>query len=219
MQEAIQKRGKTRAGYKLADGTRVPSVTTILNVVAKPALYAWHNRQGLAGIDTQQSVQAAADAGTCCHYLIECHLTGKTPDTSDIAPDLLSLAENGFIRWLEWEKQLGDFKLLYSEKALVSEKYQYGGQIDLYASVNGKHTLIDIKTSDSGIWPEMRHQVAAYRELLLEDGQQVDEVKIVRLGKKETMAFEVETVEKLEMHFALFVAAKLIYNLQKELGR
>lgn len=219
MHETIQKRGRPHTAYRLADGTRVPSVTTILGVIAKPALYKWHNQQGLKGIDTSQTVQAAADAGTACHYLIECHLTGKTPDVSDVAPDLLSLAENGYLRWLDWEKSIRDFELIFSEKPMVSELRGFGGTIDIFAKVDGKNTLIDIKTSDSGIWPEMRHQVAAYRELLLDNGHKVDDVIIVRTGKNESRAFEVEHVENLEDHFSVFIAAKLIYKLQQDLGR
>jgi hypothetical protein len=36
--------------YKLADGSRVPGVTTIVGMKAKPQLIDWANRIGLEGI-------------------------------------------------------------------------------------------------------------------------------------------------------------------------
>jgi hypothetical protein len=217
MNTAISKTSRPHTQYKLADGTRVPGVTTILGVIAKPALIGWANRQGLAGIDTTKYVQQAATAGTIAHYMIECHVTGKEPDLSQYPPDLVSIAENGFIKWLDWEAGQ-DFKILLSEAAMVSEEHHYGGTIDVYAECRGEKVLIDIKTSDSGIWPEMRHQVAAYRAMLIENGHPVDRVTIVRVGKESTETFATETIDNLDKHFELFLHAKEIYRLQKEIN-
>jgi len=65
----------------------------------------------------------------------------------------------------------------------------------------------------------MRAQVAAYKALLIENGNTVDDVIIVRLGKNEMSSFEVEHVQRLDDHFAVFQAAKTIYKLQQDLGR
>jgi hypothetical protein len=128
----------------------------------------------------------------------------------------VNLAENGFIKWLDWVKGK-NLKPILSETQMVSELYRYGGTIDIYAELEGALCLIDLKTSDSGIWPEMRHQVAAYRQLLIENCHVVDQVRIVRLGKTEVSDIQVETVQNLDKHFEVFLAAKRIYELQKEL--
>jgi hypothetical protein len=88
----------------------------------------------------------------------------------------------------------------------------------VYAECRGEKVLIDIKTSDSGIWPEMRHQVAAYRAMLIENGHPVDRVTIVRVGKESTETFATETIDNLDKHFELFLHAKEIYRLQKEIN-
>jgi len=63
----------------------------------------------------------------------------------------------------------------------------------------------------------MKHQVSAYRELLIENGHQVERVLIVRVGRDESEGFETATVSNLDQHFDLFLHALVIYNLQKVL--
>lgn len=209
-------RAKAHIQYKLKDGTRVPGVTTALNILAKPALIPWANRLGLQGIDVGKYVDEKADIGTCAHYLIECELKGLKPDLGDFSPNTVSEAENGYLKWLEWAKGK-DIKLLGSELAVVSEKYRYGGTVDIYALVDNVHTLVDLKTSGSGIWPEMRHQVAAYAKALEETGEKVDQVIIVRVGRSSSEGFQTEIVGNIEKHFELFLHALAIYQLQKAL--
>jgi len=210
-------RAKAHTQYKTADGIRVPGVTTVLGILAKPALIPWANRLGLQGIDSSKYVDEKADIGTCAHYLIECELKGVKPDLGDFSPNAVSDAENGYLKWLEWTKGQ-DLKLIGSEIGVVSERYKYGGTVDVFATLNGINTLIDIKTSGSGIWPEMRHQVAAYAMALGETGlQQVDQVIIVRVGRSSEEGFQTEVVGNLDKHFELFLHALAIYRLQKEL--
>ena len=166
--------------YKLADGTRVPGVTTVLNILAKPALIAWANRMGLQGIDTTKYVDAAANAGTCCHAMIEAHLKGEPFDASLFDPATIDIAENGYLKYLDWEAghKLAD---IHSEMQLVSEQHRYGGTVDLYCTLDGVPTLVDFKTNQSGIYDEMMHQVAGgYRLLLEEHGMPVKQVLVFR---------------------------------------
>ena len=210
------KKYKAHQKYTLSDGTTVPGVTTVLNVLNKPALVGWANRLGLQGIDSTKYVDGKAEIGTCAHYLIECHLKGEKPDLSEYAPAVVSEAENGFLKFLEWQDGK-NFRLIGSELQLVSEKYRYGGTIDIYAEIDGRPTLVDIKTSGSGIWPEMRHQVAAYSAMLIEHGDPVERTMIVRVGRSSDEGFQVETVGNIEAHFVLFLHCLEIYQLQKVL--
>lgn len=204
--------------YKTADGTRVPGVTTVLSVLAKPALINWANKMGLQGIDTTKYVDAAAQAGTAAHAMIEAHLKGEEFDPSPYPADLLSLAENGYIKYLDWEGS-HQLNLIGSEMPLVSEAERYGGCIDCYAELDGIPTLIDFKTNSSGVYDEMRHQVVAYKNLLLEHGYAVQKILIVRLGKSDQMDLEAVEVGNWETHERIFRACLDLYRLQGELKR
>lgn len=215
--EKVTRRTAAHQRYRLADTTIVPGVTTILGVLAKPALVGWANRMGLQGIDTTKYVDEKAEIGTCCHYLIECHVKNQQPDLSDFAPNSVDQAENGFLKFLEWERQTGHVNLVSSELQVVSESMRCGGTVDLLVEINSILSLLDIKTSGSGIWPEMRHQVAAYHSMLIENGYKVSQVFILRVGRSEEEGFEYERVEQLPKHLRMFHLCREIYDLQKEL--
>ena len=53
--------------YKKADGTRVPSATTYLGVLAKPALIHWAWELGVQGLDYRKVRDQAGETGTLGH--------------------------------------------------------------------------------------------------------------------------------------------------------
>ena len=94
-------RSKAHIRYRLADKTIVPGVTTVLNLLSKPALVPWANKMGLQGIDTSKYVDDKADIGTLAHAIITDKLTGKETDTSDYSKNQIDLAENSCLSF--WE--------------------------------------------------------------------------------------------------------------------
>lgn len=213
--KALAKKSRQHTVYTLADGTRVPGVTTVLGILAKPALIAWANKMGLQGIDTTKYVDAAANVGTCCHAMIEAHLKGQLFDDHAYDRATIDIAENGYIKYLEWE---GQHKLedIHSELQLVSEKYRFGGTIDLYCLLDGVTTLVDFKTNQSGIYDEMMHQVAGgYRLLLEEHGMEVQQVLIIRVGKTDNMDMETRFIGNWEWHANVFLDALRLYQTLK----
>ena len=50
MVKDLPKKANAHTQYKLVDGTKVPSVTTVLGILNKPALVKWANNLGLQGI-------------------------------------------------------------------------------------------------------------------------------------------------------------------------
>jgi len=162
-------RTKAHQKYYLLDGTRVDGVTTIIDRNLgwnKKTLMAWAKREALAGNDPDKVRDKAADIGTVAHFMIECHVKGDEPDLSEYSPAVVDKAENCFIAFLDWAKA-NDVVYLDSEKQLVSEQYEYGGTRDLYAIVNGEHTIIDFKTG-SGVYPEYWIQMAGLTRLQYE---------------------------------------------------
>lgn len=204
---------KAHTRYRLTDGTIVPGTTTILGVLAKPQLVKWANDLGLQGIDSTKYTDKMAVIGTLAHYLVECELKRETPNLDNYTKEEIDKAENALISFYEWQKE-NDLEVIFTEKKLVSEKYRYGGTVDCYGLLNGKHTLIDFKTSKA-IYTEHIIQLAAYKQLLTENGYQVDQVRILRIGRDEEEGFEERKETKLGNHWKLFKNLREVYELQK----
>jgi len=203
--------------YKTRDSKRVPSVTTILGILNKPALLTWAWQCGVDGLDYRAVRDDAAGVGTLAHYLIMCDLKGKTPDTSTYSPSDLHRAETCLIKYWDWQKQTKPEPLLI-EEPLVSEMYSFGGTIDCLAKCGDEVWLVDYKTG-KGIYAEMIYQLAAYKWLLEENGQHVDQARILRIGRNEDEGFEEKQFNNLDKAFELFLNCKNIYELQKEIKK
>jgi len=211
--DKLKRVSKAHIQYKLADGTPVPGVTTVLGVLNKPYLVKWANNLGLQGIDSNKYTDAAAKIGTLAHYMVQCHLTGETPNFDDYSKSEIDQAENALISFFNWEKQ-HDIKPIFNEKALVSLNYIFGGTVDCYAMIDGKLGLIDFKTGKA-IYPEMIIQLAAYKQLLRENGYEVDNVRIIRIGRTEDEGFDEKTVTNLDTQWELFTHLLEVYRLKK----
>lgn len=212
-----EKKGRpgTHQKYYTQGGVLVPGVTTVLGVLAKPALVPWANKLGLQGIEVGKYVDSLADIGTLCHTIVECYLTNQEVDYSDYTPNQRALAEGAAKKFYDWEKK-NDFKFLKSELQLVSETHYFGGTCDIYCELNGKKTLIDIKTSKA-TYPEHFSQVAAYRLLLRENGYEVEDAKILRIGREEAEGFDEKTVPLIDIHEEKFLACLKILQIDNKL--
>jgi len=152
----------------------VPSVTTILNVAAKPALIAWMQRQILMSaltlkrigdepdesfmdrilVDSKELAKAAADAGTDIHNSIEKLYSGDSPSRHFEHVRAVSEALT---------EQFGDQDWV-SEKSFGHE-LGFGGKCDLHCS----DFVVDVKTKEFGPGDDVEGyddnlmQLAAYR--------------------------------------------------------
>lgn len=204
--------------YQTADGTRVPGVTTYLGVLAKPALPHWAWELGVQGLDYRKVRDQAGDIGTLVHYLILCKLKGEEPDLSVYTPQDVALAASPMNKFEDWYKE-HELEPVLLETPLVSEEYKFGGTPDFYGLVDGKATLLDFKTGKD-IYQEAFYQLAAYKELLIENGHHpVESVKILRIGKSEDEGFEYRDAGTLVNHWLVFLACQEIYELQKIIRR
>lgn len=199
--------------YKTEDGHIVPGVTTVLGILNKPALVKWANNLGLQGIDSSKYVDKMATIGTIAHYLINCQFSGEIPDLEDYAPKEIKTARNCLMSFYDWKKS-HDIVTFFSEKSLVNEKFLYGGTIDLYCKIDGKINLVDFKSSNK-IYPEMIIQLAAYRNLLEENGFLVEECRILRIGRDESEGWEELKIANTETYLEVFKHTLEIYRLKK----
>ena len=213
-------KSKAHIRYKTKDGAIVPGVTTVLNLLAKPALVPWANRMGLQGIDTSKYVDDKADIGTLAHAMITNKLTGKETDTADYSKNQIDLAENSCLSFWEWEKDHKIESVEFVERPLVSEAHRFGGTLDIYAMVNGKQEIIDLKTG-SGIYDEHIYQVAVLKRLLEENGFPVAATRVVNIPRAETEAFGERVISETEnrVGWEIFKNLLSVYYLKKEMRK
>jgi len=204
MAREFAKKAKAHTVYKLADGTRVPGVTTITGQLAKPALIHWAWNLGREGQDYRKYRDAAANVGTLAHYMAECDLKGEEPDLTEYSPADVDKASNALLKFFEYRDQ-HELEPILVEEPLVwepfgrgwSDRYGFGGTIDFYKLRDGLPTLIDLKTSKA-VYAEMLLQVSAYWALLGRNRHDVDDVYVLRIGRDESEGFEEIKVGALE---------------------
>ncbi len=221
-EQIIVERSKAHGPYKLKDGKRVPSVTTITGVLDKPALVRWANQLGLKGIDSSTYVDALAAVGTLAHDMILADLSGGSVSaaSSQADPATRDLAENSYLSFCAWRKQ-HDIRPIALEKSLVSERFRYGGRADMVAEVDGVLELVDFKTG-KGIYPEMFYQLAGYVPLLLENGvvdRPIDRARILCIPRADTEVFIEKAKASLRVEWQIFQRCLEIYNLMKEIEK
>ncbi len=198
-------------------GNRLPGVTTVLSILAKPALIHWAWGLGIKGIDYRKHRDSMADIGTLAHLMVLNYFKGIDSTYSDYSKDDIDKAENCLISFYSWVKE-NRIEPICVEEQFISEMYGYGGTVDLYCKFNGVLTLVDFKTSKA-IYEEMFYQVAAYRQLLIEAGKKVLQARILRIGREEDEGFDDHQVLALDENFTLFKHALEIYKLKNKLKK
>jgi len=143
------------------------------------------------------------------------YLKGEKPETDDYTKNQIDQAENSMLSFLEWEKSHPLSPILI-ETPLVSEKHGFGGTPDLLAKSNGDNCLVDLKTGKA-IYDEYLYQLAAYEILLRENGYDVDNCRILNIGRTEDEAFQDRRAGDLSKEKELFLHCLAIYNLKREI--
>src|SRR3990167_9834053 len=217
--------------YEL-DGKPMTGVTTILKVIAKPALIQWAANMAVDFIiaesrDTdgtykvndvilkeartahRKKKEDAADIGTSAHKWIENYI--KNPDEAHWDKELAIITDK-FVEWAEESK----VKFLESEVRVYdsSPDMFYAGTLDFVAEIDGKKFIGDIKTG-SGIYPEHFYQVAAYQNAWEKMGREkLDGAVIVNVTKKGELKVEYSYFFKED--FDAFKGALAIYRRQNK---
>lgn len=207
---------KAHIRYKTSDGTVVPGATTITGLLNKPYLIRWANDLGLEGIDSSTYTDEAAKTGSLAHAMIQADLQGTQIDKAQYSPIQVDLAENALLSWFEWKKR-HIIEPVHCEVPFVSDRMKYGGTVDCYCKLDGKPTLLDFKTGKA-IYPEYFVQLAAYAELLRENGYPVDECRILRVGRDATEGFEERSVADTRDWFEIFQHLLSVYYLKKKVN-
>jgi hypothetical protein len=206
-----------RKGYFTADGTRVPSVTTVTGRFKEAGgLVHWAWALGKEGKDYREIRDAAANAGTLAHEMIDAHVhqTGVTISGDE---DVVAKAKSAFNAYMNWQ-QNSQFKIEWTERQLVSERYKFGGTPDAFGTINNQPVLIDWKTSNA-VHSDYLLQLAAYAELIRENyGIEVQGFYLCRFAK-ENGDFSVHHYPELNDALRMFLLLREAYELDKLLKR
>jgi hypothetical protein len=125
-----------------------PSVTTLLDLLAKPALIKWANKQGLLGIDINNVRKKALAGGTSIHEQIENYCKG----TGDFEREI---DRQSFETFMQGKK-------LRSMECDIETEW-FVGRYDAEIMVDDEIYIVDYKTGFKGrVYLEHKLQLIAY---------------------------------------------------------
>lgn len=209
---------RPEGGYRLADGTRVPGVTTISGKLkSADALMAWAWKEGKEGRDYKATRDRAADAGSLAHAAVEAWIRGKPYEmTGD--PAVVRRGQTAFDSFLRWAEQT-KLVIVEPEISLVSERYRFGGTMDALL-LDDQRAISDWKSS-AGTYADMLIQVAAYGKLWDEhhpDDPITGGFHLVRFDK-EHGDFVHHHWAELDAAWEAFMHLRAVYDLEQELRK
>lgn len=197
------------AEYKNEFGREVPSVTTILKILNKPALCKWANYLGFKRQNIDKVLEESANKGTEVHFMLNAFLFKKKfiyIDGKGVDKNYLTVVLDNFITWLNGHT----LKPILGEEPITS--YLYGGTVDLYCELDGKKTILDFKTSKN-FYSSMFLQLAAYTTMMEAIGYEVDQVAILLINDK-MCKHRIIRREELDEYMEIFdLLAQLFYHI------
>lgn len=218
-------------------GQTVPSVTTILDVLDKPALTRWAaksvaefavaNKDAWVGLPDDAATDMlkgspwrtrdkAAATGTDAHSILESFANGVVPQF--LPPGVPTEVVNGLAEF--WTTHTP--KVIACEQTIWNSTIGYAGSFDLIAELDGVSTLIDLKTS-SGVYGTMGLQLAAYargEEIITAEGSttampRIDAFAILHVpqnGKK----WQLVPMDVTDMEYNAFIMARGLFAWRTE---
>jgi len=205
-------RSWSRDRFYAIDGRQLPSVTTILDVIAKPGLAPWYAKQERQYFETAMlevlSKPGARDPEYVLAAVVEAVSGVKAADRERQRASVIGTAVHAGIEWQlrtalgedagsepalpeaaawaveSWKDWASSVALepLAIERTVYCYACGYAGTLDLYARVKGVLTVLDWK-SGKAIYPEAFLQNVAYRHAAKRRRMPSTQGLIVRLPK------------------------------------
>jgi len=215
--------------YLLPDGTKVPSVTTIIGSGLgwnKQVLMGWAYKQGKLGVPFRDVSKTAMQIGTLAHKMAECHIKHQDhpvpPDDADeILTGIYEQANLAFQQFKEWQ-DLTKLNIVDSEVRVtyVDDEVAYGGTIDAIAiDDNLMLHVMDFKVSNAA-YAEYIIQIAAYLKAYSQRYDKSFEdfkgIHILRFGKEApTFAHHYINSNNVEPAWEAFRALHKLFTVKK----
>ena len=208
--------------YYSVDGEYAPSVTTILDSIAKPALVPWaanegakffisHVHEGMKVEDMAKGIRGAyrTSSGSALNIGMEVHkwceeaILWKLGKGEAPLPLERTESKNAINAFREWVKA-NDVEWLTVEEKVYHRGHKFAGTVDATAIINDEYCVIDFKTSGA-IYSAYHLQCAAYAKAI-EDmrGKEVEKAYVLRFDKK-TGEFEAGSSEEIQDNFIAFL--------------
>jgi hypothetical protein len=209
-------------------GERYPSVTTILQVLAKPALIHWAAKTAAGLVLDDPITFSTADAaaggiysqrdkagarGTSVHSVAESWAAGRPLEPKDVTASL-----QGYARAVKGFFEATQPVPILSEVILVSTTHGYAGRTDLIAHIGDEVALLDFKTGKA-VYAEAALQIKAYRvadktyiDGALTDAEPTDAGYVVLLGEDGSWSLQ----KQPDISIDVFLAAKQLWEWQQE---
>lgn len=204
--------------YLNEHGVEVPSTTTIINKYKDMGgLLHYAHSEGRAGRGLNESRDRAGDIGSMLHGMIEAYVRGDQWEMppEPIKTEDLEISRRLFDTFIKWWAVNDTIIVEATETSLVSEEHQYGGTIDLVATILGQPFLLDWKTSKD-YYQEMLLQMAAYRALWRErKAQDIRGAKLVLFSKtsRKLTVYPVSD-EQMDLAFPKFLLLRKTYDME-----
>jgi len=182
-------KSKLHNKYTTKDGMIVPGVSTIIGELDKSNwMVPWAVRLTKEGVDYRTYRDGLADVGTLTHDFILCGFKGiKSSIIDEYSKVQIEAAKSCYRKFLNWTKE-HKIEPIRIEEKFVSEIFKVGGRLDLYGRLDGYLSVLDFKTG-KGIYDSSEDQVVAYRQLVIEDGDEVEQIGVINIPRSEGESF------------------------------
>ena len=228
---ATQDKNGRRLYRDPVSGKRVPSVTTVMGMKAKPLLVPWaakmsaefavENWEALSDLPREDRIQRiksayrvksqdAADLGDSIHIYAEAFM--KKENLPDYPADAFDSIAN-LLAWLDVRQP----KLIAAEVSMFSER-GYAGTFDALVEMDGEVWLLDWKTG-KGVYDETGMQLAAlhFADRVLAE-EPIELPKATRFGVVHIRPDDCNLIEftGLDAYFEQFLACLTLYQGEKK---
>jgi len=197
--------------YSTPDGTKYPSITTVLSILGEDSIRAWRKRVGEE--EANKISTKASGRGTAVHEIIESYLKNET--TEKFMPHIKQSLNN--VRSI-LDERLG--KIFGLEVPLYSAHLGLAGRVDCVAEFDGVPSIIDFKTSKrvkkkdwiSSYFAQMAGYAVMWEE---RTGRPItNTVVIMDVDDNEAQVFK----EHRDNHINLLIDTKKEYDRRKLFG-
>lgn len=222
------------------DGKPLHGVTSILRVIAKPALIQWaanmacdyiienSPRMDTGRFTTDTIIEEARvahrkkkeDAGEKGHD-VHTQIEELVKQAIEANKGHIKYQDDGKInpqvqKFMKWADE-NNAHFLESEKRVYSQESWYAGTLDLVLEIDGKKFIADVKTS-SAIYPEFYLQMAAYQGALEEMNEHTDIAGAMVINLPKKGGFEIGYNYAYADNRMAFLAALVLYKQLNAIG-
>ncbi len=214
------------------DGKSMTGCTTILGMIAKPALIGWAANMAVDYIEKAEEItpevlekarkahimkrDKAAESGTDVHAVIEEMINNVIEQSNGLmlTGKNSNVQVNHFLQWAIKNK----VKFLVSEKRVYSKKWFTAGTYDFKCEMGGKTYIGDIKTTKTIFDRTPFAQCAAYQAMEEEMGEKPVDGRLI-INLKKTGKFDEDKDVYASYHYEddlkIFTSALELYRQLK----